>query len=193
MSILEDIILSLERSPAWVRPAQIGLGIIVVILSIYALAYPGAAFVSIVFILGIILFIVGIEKIIAGIFLPIRGKGASIGLGILVLIFAGLVIAYPEFATWIITIFIGIALLFGGAASIAQAFSGKESGWRKAFLLGVGALLIAIGIMVLVSPVFGAQFAGFIVAIALLIAGIQMIVAGATGRKLHLGTEKLHK
>ena len=185
--------MSLERSPTWARAAQIGLGIIVVILSIYALVYPGAAFVSIVFILGIILLIIGIEKIIAGIFLPIRGKGASIGLGILVLIFAGLVLAFPGFATWIITIFIGIALLFGGGASIAQAFSGKESGWRKAFLLGVGALLIIIGIIVLVSPVFGAQFAGFIVAIALLIAGIQMIVAGATGRKLHLGTESLHK
>jgi uncharacterized membrane protein HdeD (DUF308 family) len=185
--------LSLEKSPTWVRPVQIGLGIIVVILSIYALANPGAAFVSIVFILGIILLIIGIEKIIAGIFLPIRGKGASIGLGILVLIFAGLVIAFPGFATWMITIFIGIALLFGGGASIAQAFSGKESGWRKAFLLGVGALLIILGIMVLVSPVFGAQFAGFVVAIGLLIAGIQMIVAGATGKKLHLGTERLQK
>jgi uncharacterized membrane protein HdeD (DUF308 family) len=185
--------LSLERSPTWVRAAQIGLGIIVVILSIYALAYPGATFVSLVWILGIILLIVGIEKIIAGIFLPIRGKGASIALGILVLIFAGLVIAYPGFATWIITVFLGIALLFGGGASIAQAFSGKESGWRKAFLLGVGILLIIIGIIVLVSPVFGAAFAGFIVAIGLLIAGIQMIVAGATGRKLHLGSESLHK
>jgi uncharacterized membrane protein HdeD (DUF308 family) len=185
--------LSLERSPAWVRVAQIGLGIIVVILSIYALAYPGTAFVSIILILGIILFIVGIEKIIAGIFLPIRGKGASIGLGILVLIFAGLVIAFPGFATWMVTIFIGIALLFGGGASIAQAFSGKESGWRKAFLIGVGALLIIIGIVVLVSPVFGAQFAGFIVAIALLIAGIQMIIAGATGKKLHLASDRLQK
>jgi uncharacterized membrane protein HdeD (DUF308 family) len=185
--------LSLEKSPTWVRPVQIGLGIIVVILSIYALANPGAAFVSIVFILGIILFIVGIEKIIAGIFLPIRGKAASIGLGILVLIFAGLVIAFPEFATWIITIFLGIALLFGGAASIAQAFSGKESGWRKAFLIGVGALLIILGIIVLVSPVFGAQFAGFIVAIGLLIAGIQMIVAGATGRRLRLASDSLRK
>ena len=161
---------SMDKSPSWVRGVQIGLGILVVILSIYALAYPGAAFVSLVSILGIILFIVGIDKIISGIFLPIKGKGASIGLGILVLIFAGLVIAFPGFATWMITVFIGIALLFGGAASIAQAFSGRESGWRKAFLIGVGALLIIIGIMVLVSPVFGAQFAGFVVAIGLLIA-----------------------
>ena len=178
--------LSIERSSTWVRAAQIGLGIIVVILSIYALAYPGATFVSLVYILGIILIIVGIEKIIAGIFLPIKGKGASIGLGILVLIFAGLVIAFPGFATWMITVFLGIALLFGGGASIAEAFSGKESGWRKAFLFGVGILLIAIGITVLVSPVFGAQFAGFVIARGLLIAGVQMIAAGATGRKIML-------
>jgi uncharacterized membrane protein HdeD (DUF308 family) len=175
---------SLDKSPGWLRGAQIGLGILVVILSIYALAYPGAAFVSLVLILGIILFIVGIEKIISGIFLPIKGKGATIGLGILVLIFAGFVIAFPGFATWIITVFIGIALLFSGAASIAQAFSGRESGWKKAFLIGVGALLIILGIMVLVSPVFGAQFAGFVIAIGLLIAGIQMIAVGATGRKM---------
>jgi uncharacterized membrane protein HdeD (DUF308 family) len=160
---------SLDKSPGWLRGAQIGLGILVVILSIYALAYPGAAFVSLVLILGIILFIVGIEKIISGIFLPIKGKGATIGLGILVLIFAGFVIAFPGFS---------------GAASIAQAFSGRESGWKKAFLIGVGALLIILGIMVLVSPVFGAQFAGFVIAIGLLIAGIQMIAVGATGRKM---------
>jgi len=143
---------SMDKSPGWMRGVQIGLGILVVILSIYALAYPGAAFVSLVLILGIILFIVGIEKIVSGIFLPIKGRGATIGLGILALIFAGFVIAFPGFATWIITVFIGIALLFGGAASIAQAFSGRESGWKKAFLIGVGALLIIIGIMTLVSP-----------------------------------------
>lgn len=175
---------SIEKSPSWLRGVQIGLGILVVILSIYALAYPGAAFVSLVLILGIILFIVGIETIISGIFLPIKGRGATIGLGIVVLIFAGFVIAFPGFATWIITVFIGIALLFGGAASITQAFSGRESGWKKAFLIGVGALLVILGIMVLVSPVFGAQFAGFVIAIGLLIAGIRMIAGGATGRKM---------
>ncbi len=178
----------MDKSSGWVRFVEIGLGIIVVVLSIYALAYPGATFVSLVVILGIILIIVGIDKIISGIFLHIRSRGASIGLGILVLIFAGLVLAFPGFATWIITVFIGIALLFGGAASIAEGFSGKESGWKKGFLIGVGALLIIIGITVLVSPVFGAQFAGFIVAIGLLIAGIQMLVAGATGKRLHLAS-----
>jgi uncharacterized membrane protein HdeD (DUF308 family) len=179
------------KSEGWVRAVEIGLGIIVVILAIYALAYPGATFVSLVWILGIILFIVGIDRLITGIFLPIRGRAATIGLGVLTLIFAGIVIAYPVFATWIITVFIGIALLFAGAASIVQGFSGKEYGWKKGFLVGVGGLLIIIGIMVLVSPVFGAQFAGFVIATGLLIAGIEMIVAGATGKRLNIPADSL--
>lgn len=176
----------MEKNPGWLRGVEIGLGILIVILSIYALAFPAATFVSIVLILAIILFILGIEKIIAGIFFHIKGRGASIGLGILILIFAGLAVAYPAGTAWIITIFIGIALLFGGSASIVEGFSGKESGGKRAFLIGVGALLIIIGIITLVSPLFGMAFAGFIIAIGLLIAGIEMITAGATGRSLNL-------
>jgi uncharacterized membrane protein HdeD (DUF308 family) len=176
----------MEKSAGWFRFVEIGLGILIVILSIYAMTFPVGALVSIVVIVAIILFILGIEKIIAGIFFHIRGRGASIGLGILILIFAGLVIAYPLWATWIITIFIGIALLFGGSASIVEGFSGKESGWRRAFLIGVGALLIIMGIITLVSPYFGAAVAGIIIAIGLLIAGFEMIAAGATGTKLNL-------
>ena len=174
------------KEAGWVRWFEIILGIIVVILSIYALAYPAVTFVAIVFLLGIILLIIGIEKVITGIFLHIRNRGATIGLGILVLIFAGLVLAYPVGAAWILVIFIGIALLFAGGASIAQGFSGKESGWKRAFLIGVGALLIIIGIITIASPLFGAAFAGFVIAIGLLIAGIEMITAGATGRRLNI-------
>jgi uncharacterized membrane protein HdeD (DUF308 family) len=176
----------MEKTAGWFRFVEIGLGIIIVILSIYAMTFPVGALISIVVIVAIILFILGIEKIIAGIFFHIKGRGASIGLGILILIFAGLVIAYPLWATWIITIFIGIALLFGGSASIVEGFSGKESGWRRAFLIGVGALLIIMGIITLVSPYFGAAVAGIIIAIGLLIAGIEMIAAGATGTRLNL-------
>jgi uncharacterized membrane protein HdeD (DUF308 family) len=179
--------LSMEKSPGWLRGVEIGLGILIVILSIYALAFPAATFVSVIWILAIILFILGIEKIIVGIFFPGKGgRWTNIGLGILILIFAGLAIAYPLGTAWIVTIFIGIALLFGGGASIVEGFSGKESGWKRAFLIGVGILLIIIGIITLVSPLFGMAFAGFVIAIGLLIAGIEMIAAGATGRGLSL-------
>jgi uncharacterized membrane protein HdeD (DUF308 family) len=175
---------SVERSPGWLRGIQIGLGIITVILSIYALAFPAVTLLALIVVLAIILFIVGIEKIITGIFLPVKGKWATIGLGILVLIFAGLAISFPEATALIVTIFVGIGLIFNGCARIVEGISGKHSGWAKFFLIGVGILSIVIGTIVLASPLFGAVFVGLIIAIGLLITGIQMIAVGAAGRSI---------
>jgi uncharacterized membrane protein HdeD (DUF308 family) len=175
---------SVEKSPGWLRGIQIGLGIITVILSIYALAFPAVTLLALIVVFAIILFIVGIEKIITGIFLPVKGKWATIGLGILVLIFAGLAISFPEATALIVTIFVGIGLIFNGCARIVEGISGKHSGWAKFFLIGVGILSIVIGTVVLASPLFGAVFVGLIIAIGLLITGIQMIAVGAAGRSI---------
>ena len=175
---------SVEKSPGWLRGIQIGLGIITVILSIYALAFPAVTLLALIVVLAIILFIVGIEKIITGIFLQVKGKWATIGLGILVLIFAGLAISFPEATALIVTIFVGIGLIFNGCARIVEGISGKHSGWAKFFLIGVGILSIVIGTVVLASPLFGAVFVGLIIAIGLLITGIQMIAVGAAGRSI---------
>jgi uncharacterized membrane protein HdeD (DUF308 family) len=50
----------------------------------------------------------------------------------------------------------------------------------------VGALEIAFGILILVSPAVGVAFVAFVIAIALLIVGIQMIVAGISGRRTRM-------
>jgi uncharacterized membrane protein HdeD (DUF308 family) len=176
---------SMEKSPGWLRGVQIGLGIITVILAIYALAFPAVTFLAVIVILAIILFIVGIEKIITGIFLPVKGRWVTIGFGILVLIFAGLAISFPEATALVVTVFVGIGLIFNGCARIVEGISGKRSGWAKFFLIGVGILsIIIIGSVVLVSPLFGAVFIGIIIAVGLLITGIQMIAVGVAGRKM---------
>ena len=175
---------SVEKSPGWLRGIQIGLGIITVILSIYALAFPAVTLLALMLVLAIILFIVGIDKIITGIFLPVKGKWATIGFGILVLFFAGLAISFPAATAMIVTIFVGIGLIFNGCARIVEGISGKHSGWAKFFLIGVGILSIVIGTIVLASPLFGAVFVGVIIAIGLLITGIQMIAVGAAGRSI---------
>jgi uncharacterized membrane protein HdeD (DUF308 family) len=87
-------------------------------------------------------------------------------------------------AALIIIIFIAIAFLVNGIARIIEGFSDRHSGASKAFLIGVGVLAIAISIAVLVSPFFGAVLAGIIIAVGLLITGIQMVVAGIRGRKV---------
>ncbi|MGC2425497.1 MAG: DUF308 domain-containing protein [Nitrososphaeraceae archaeon] len=172
-----------EKSPGWVRAAQIGLGVLTIALSIFALAFPASTFISIIWILAVVLFFVGIEEIIVGIFSPRKSRWSSIGLGILVLIFAGIAMSFPVTAAITIIIFIGIAFLINGIARIIEGFSGKHSGISRAFLIGVGILAIALSVAVLASPFFGARLGGMIIGIGLLITGIQMIFAGIQGRR----------
>lgn len=173
-----------QKSPGWLRTVQIGLGALTIVLSIFALAFPAVTYISIIWILAIVLFFVGIEEIIVGIVSLGKSRWANIGLGVLVLIFAGLAISYPVATAMIIIIFIGIAFLINGIARIIEGFSGKHSGASKAFIIGVGVLAVALSIAVLASPYFGAVLAGIIIAIGLLITGIQMIAAGIQGKRL---------
>ena len=49
------------KTPGWMRAVQIGLGIIALVLSAYVLAFPAMTFVTIVYVLGIVLLIVGMR------------------------------------------------------------------------------------------------------------------------------------
>jgi uncharacterized membrane protein HdeD (DUF308 family) len=69
--------------------AQIGPGVLAIILSIIALALPGLTFLSLVILLSVVLFFVGIERIITGISIAHKARFATIGLGILTIILAG--------------------------------------------------------------------------------------------------------
>jgi uncharacterized membrane protein HdeD (DUF308 family) len=172
-----------QKSPDWLRAVQIGLGALTIALSIFALAFPAIAYISVVWILSIVLFFVGIEQIMAGIFSPRRSRWSSIGLGVLVLIFAAIAMTFPVAAALTIIIFIGIAFLINGIARIIEGFSGKHSGISRAFLVGVGIMAVALSVAVLISPFFGATLAGIIIGIGLLITGVQMIFTGIQGRR----------
>jgi len=175
-----------QKSPGWLRAAQIGLGVLTIALSIFALSFPGVTYISVVWVLAIILFFVGIEQIIVGIFSPRKFRWSSIGLGVLVLIFAAIAMSYPVAAAITIIIFIGIAFLINGIARIIEGFSGKHSRVSRAFLIGVGILAVALSAAVLISPFFGAILAGIIIGIGLLITGIQMIFVGIQGRRAQI-------
>lgn len=175
--------MSLVSSPRWFRGVQIGLGALTIILSIFALALPGFTFLSVVVLLSVILLFVGIEKVISGIFLQNKSRWATIGLGILVLIFAGMAMAFPMAAAFVIVIFIGVSLLFNGVARIVEGMTGRHSDMSRAFLIGVGILALIISVLVLSFPLFGIELAGTIIAIGLLITGIQMVFAGFSRTK----------
>lgn len=177
--------MSYSKAPGWSRAAQIGLGAIAITLSILILVFPGTAIVSIVLIIGVLLLIVGIESVISGLF--VKRWMASIGLGIIVIILALVVIAFPVGTTLFLIILMEIALLIDGVSRLVNGFGDKESrGWSRGFRIGVGALEIALGILVMVSPALGVAFVAFIIAIALLIVGIQMVASGISGRRTRI-------
>jgi len=177
------------KSPGWARAAQIGLGAIAIILSILMLVYPvvvgGLTIATFVIIGGIILLVVGIERVIVGIFVKSKARWSSIGLGILVIILSLILIAFPIGTTIFLIILIGVALFIDGIARLVHGVSNKEEkGWSRYFAIGVGALEIILGIMIFVSPTLGVAFVAILIGIGLLIAGIQMIVTGISGRRM---------
>ena len=135
--------MSESKSPGWMRGAQIGLGIIAIILSLYIIAFPAITLVTIVYIIGIILLVVGIFEIITGIFGlgANRSRWGSVGLGILAMIIAGIALAFPTGATYFVIILLAVALLFIGISHVIRGVGDKRSrGWARAFSIGAGAL-----------------------------------------------------
>jgi uncharacterized membrane protein HdeD (DUF308 family) len=174
------------NSPSWLRVAQIGLGAIAVILSIAIMANPGLTAVLVVFTASILLLIVGIERVITGLFVQRKNRSrlVTVGLGILVILIAAAVMAFPVGTTVLLTLVLAIALLFDGISRIVHGIGDKESqGWTKAFSIGVGGVEVALSGLIMASPAFGAATIGFLIGIALLLAGIQIAVAGISGRR----------
>jgi uncharacterized membrane protein HdeD (DUF308 family) len=177
------------KSPGWMRAAQIGLGIIALILSAYVLAFPAATFVAIVWIFGIVLLVVGIERVISGFFEhhPGRSRWTSIGLGILVIILAIIVMAVPAAVALFLIILAAVALLFDGIARLIHGISDKTRGrGSRIFSIVAGVIEIALSIAIMAVPLLGEFLVGILMAIALLIVGIQIIFAGVTGTRFRM-------
>jgi uncharacterized membrane protein HdeD (DUF308 family) len=174
-------------SPGWKRGVLIGLGVLAIILSILVFIHPGMTVTTIVYLAGIILIIVGIEKIISGIFVANKSRWGTVGLGVLALIFGSIAIGYPVSTGVFVIIMLGIGLLFAGISHVVNGLGNKESpGWARGFSIGAGALAIAISFLVMASPLAGAVFVSVFLGIALLIIGIEIIAVGWTGRRMQI-------
>jgi uncharacterized membrane protein HdeD (DUF308 family) len=174
----------IEKSPNWVRMAQIGLGLVILILAIIVLINPFIGSISVVLFLGLLLLFAGIEKTISGVVLLGKSRFASIGLGIIVIIVSLIVLAFPILAGTLVGLLLGIALLVDGISRIIHGIRDKAStGWSKNFGIGVGVLSIVFALAVLVYPGMGLVLAGILIGIALLITSLQIISAGVTGEQ----------
>jgi uncharacterized membrane protein HdeD (DUF308 family) len=176
-----------SNSPAWKRGVLIGLGVLAIILSILVFIHPGMTVATIVYLAGIILIVVGIEKIISGIFVANKSRWGAVGLGALAVIFGSIAVGYPVHTAVFVIIMLGIGLLFAGISHVVNGLGNKEGPvWARGFSIGAGALAIALSFLVMTSPFAGAVFVSVFLGIALLIIGIEIIVVGSTGRRMSM-------
>ena len=169
-----------------IRILQIIIGIIAIALSIAVIVNLGFGIEFLVYLLSIILFVVGIERVSIG-FLPNIVKSSritTIVLGALTIGLAIVVIAFPFLAIGFLVTLLGIGLLFIGIARIVHGIFDKQaSKWSRAFLIGVGILSIAVSFLVFTNPLLGLVVLTFMLAFTLLIIGIESIVLGVTGKR----------
>ena len=110
--------MSIEKSPNWVRMAQIGLGLVILILAIIVLINPFIGSIFIILFLALLLLFAGIEKIVSGVVLSGKSRFASIGLGMIVIIVSLIALAFPVPAGTFVVLLLGIALLVDGISRI---------------------------------------------------------------------------
>jgi len=174
-------------APRWLRILQITIGAAAIILSIFIIISPKLGGITAISMVAITLLIVGIERIASGVSSKYskRSRLINIGLGIVIVAFGIFTIANPSGSIGFMVLLVGIALLINGIVRITDALIKKRNEDRqlnKIFRLVVGIISIAIAIITLVSPGFGVIFVALVVGIALLINGIEIIVAGITGQ-----------
>ena len=160
----------------WLRIAEIIVGLIILILGGYAIAYPGVAAATLIGFLAVgLLVLSGME--FARVFaldisgwrrllnLALSAIAFLLALAVLVspLIWGGLTLA------WLVA----LALVFAGFAAIGRATPGT---------IIVGIIAIIIGFAVLVYPPLGVATAVLLLAIALIVFGLELIVSGLLGR-----------
>jgi uncharacterized membrane protein HdeD (DUF308 family) len=175
-----------ERAhPAWLRILEIVIGIIVLVLAVYLIFNPNVAIDLLRIILGVGLIVLGLVEIVRGATSKVMGRWGrvlSIILGIIVLVLGVAAIVYTSFGSALLVTIFALGLLLNAIGRIefaGYATGAGLPGWLRgaSFALGIIALIIAIA--VIVFPGIGFALLVVLVALALLLLGIELIISGA--------------
>ncbi len=163
-------------------------GLICVLLSAVVLAHPGLDILTLVLILATALLVVGLGRIVVGIFAEIILSGLriiAVGAGLLgIAITITAMLFYPQLITQALIQLLSIALLVHGIVNAAiGGFGGTLPNLPRGVFVVVGLLSIALSAITLVSSSISFLSLVNILSIGYLSVGIGDIILGATGIK----------
>jgi uncharacterized membrane protein HdeD (DUF308 family) len=177
--------------PGWLRVIKIIAGIVLVILSIMAWGNPLIAERAFVFIFGLALVVLGTMRMGDGIFGRSLSPGVRVLLVVLGMVLVGIgffAIAVPPAGALTMIYFFAFALMLAGLDRLAMDWGGIPGpvlpSWARYFSIIAGIFAILAGFVILFFPGLGAALLFAIIAIVILILGIEMVVSGIRGRRI---------
>src|SRR5918998_1401577 len=172
-------------TPMWSRILRIVAGAVTIGLSFVAVAYPGLALEAAVVLLSVVLLIAGMELMAGGIFRYRSQRVAQIAIGALLVVLAGLAIAFPVYGAFVVVGLVAFGLMLSGVSSVVDGVGNKRMpGWARGFSIGVGALTIFVSGLAILSPLFGTLVVAFTLGLGLAVYGTRLIASGIAGQRL---------
>jgi len=165
-----------EKASTWLRIVEIIIGIILIALGARAVRYPGATLGLLVGFLAVGLIVLGCIEFARVFTQGISGwrRLLNLILSIIAILLALAVLINPLiYGTLTLVYLLALALIFAGFASLGRGSPGT---------IIVGVIAIVLGFVVLVYPPLGLGVAVVLLAVALIIFGLEAIVSGILGR-----------
>ena len=172
----------------WFWPIQIAVGIICISLSIWIVFSPQIGSYALFFLAGTGLIILGAERIVTGIKAEkSRRKYRIINIGIGAALIAYMLpgFIFPDLVIKYLVLFLGFGLLANGALRIIDGLKRQKQEHESLTFssLGMGIIITAVAIAVLVFPQLGLAILLIMTAVALAVSGIHVIIAGIRGSR----------
>ncbi len=176
---------SSKKLSLWLRIFNIAFGIISIILAFLVITDFGLALVTLLFILASVMILVGITRIVNGIFdknQSLFPRILKIGLGVLMLPLSIVVIAYPGLGENIMIILLAGALIANGATRIiVGGYEEKLPSWFRVLLILIGVITVFLGSVTIIYTGFGLFTLIVLLALTFIINGVARIMFGLVG------------
>ena len=151
-------------------------GLLLVLLGLWVLTNLYESVVVLAWLVGLSLIFAGALEILALHGEPGIGWAVWVSGGLLIA--AGIaVLVWPDITLWALAVVAGIALLAAGAVRVAVALASRDQA-DFGLQLGLGALGVALGVVVLVWPEATLVVLAFILGIRFLVTGVVAIGVG---------------
>jgi uncharacterized membrane protein HdeD (DUF308 family) len=173
---LGDSLRTLRAKWGWI----VALGIIFMLAGVIALGSVVMATIWAVTIVGIMMIMAGVAELIAAFSVKDWGKAAFLGLVGVLYVAAG-VIAFmnPFEAATILTLFLGIALVFGGLVRMFLAWNMREAGKPWGWIVVSGIISVLLGLMIIAKwPYSSFYVLGIFLGIDLIFIGSSWLTIG---------------